>query len=413
MKILQEEFELREDQKNDKGKVRIKTSDPSPIFSQVWVNASKESKYGFSPNYNLGERKGGCLMEHFINNGVRDSTFRSYLLPVTSRPNLHILIHSTVTKILIENKTAKGVDLIINDGDGKMNDQSKFTLYATKEIILSAGTYHSPQILLLSGIGPKEHLKEHGIPLIADLPVGQHLQDHLMFPIKLSLREGTSWWPITITKMTVLLNPMNLVNYLLFGTGPFSTSGADLTFFYHSNDTYTERPDLQMHLLVTAGNTDVFTKFLGLPVETFELEVGESSDYSVWSEGFVVAPTLLHPKAIGSVTLRDTNPFTQPLIRYEAFGEEEDLDRLIKIIRMMEDILSQPSFQPLKPKILPHKSLAYEFPFGSDLYWKEYIKRFGSMLSHHLIINIITNSNDDDYDDTVIMVIICVINNVY
>ena len=128
---------------------------------------------GYPINDYNGEGEEGCSrIQVNVRNGVRSSTSVEYLGKTFDRKNLHISINSFVTKVEIEEKKATGVYVIRNG--------RKVLIKARKEIILSAGALNTPQILMLSGVGPKDHLNEHGIKVVADLPVGQNLQDHVM-----------------------------------------------------------------------------------------------------------------------------------------------------------------------------------------------------------------------------------------
>ena len=128
---------------------------------------------GYPINDYNGEGEEGCSrIQVNVRNGVRSSTSVEYLGKTFDRKNLHISVNSFVTKVEIEEKKATGVYVIRNG--------RKVLIKARKEIILSAGALNTPQILMLSGVGPKDHLNEHGIKVVVDLPVGQNLQDHVM-----------------------------------------------------------------------------------------------------------------------------------------------------------------------------------------------------------------------------------------
>lgn len=112
-------------------------------------------------------------MQYFLDYNTRSSTAHSYIYPVANRTNLNITVEALVSKVLICNKTATGIEF--------WNNGTKYTATARKEVILSAGAINSPQILMLSGIGPEEELTKLGIEIIADLPVGENFQDHISF----------------------------------------------------------------------------------------------------------------------------------------------------------------------------------------------------------------------------------------
>nr|CAI5856113.1 unnamed protein product [Callosobruchus analis] len=188
----------------------LSVSDPSYASraSHAWVQAAQEAGYPYV-DYN-GENQIGVSITMVHNfEGRRDHAERGWLRPFRHRKNLVIRKNSLVTKVLINPKTreAYGVEY---ESLGK-----KFTVTAKKEVILSSGVMNSPKILMLSGIGPKETLKEFDIPLIKNLPVGKIMYDHLFFPnLMFTVNK-----PITLTVLPFLV-PQTYVDHLTYGSGP-------------------------------------------------------------------------------------------------------------------------------------------------------------------------------------------------
>lgn len=170
------------------------------------------NEYGYHVNDPNGETLlGFSQSQATTRNGRRCSAAKAFLRPVHHRPNLHISINSRVTKILIDPKTkvAYGVEFVKN--------RQLYQILARKEVILSAGPVASPQLLMLSGVGPREHLEEIGIPVIQDLRVGFNLHDH-------SVVNGLDFvvnQPITISETSVQ-RPVYVLDYLINGQGPFT-----------------------------------------------------------------------------------------------------------------------------------------------------------------------------------------------
>lgn len=190
------------------------------------------SDMGYKENDPNGdELLGFSQVQATMRRGKRCSAAKAYLTPIKDRPNLTISTKSRVTKILIDriNKEAYGVEFTYN--------KVKYHINATKEIILSAGTIASPQLLMLSGIGPKRHLEKFNISIIQDLNVGYNLQDH----IGVSGLVFTINRPITIVETNVQ-NPRDLLNYLINGLGPFTSPGGaeGLAFLKLENSTSDE-----------------------------------------------------------------------------------------------------------------------------------------------------------------------------
>jgi hypothetical protein len=143
---------------------------------------------------------------------------------------------------------------------------------------------------------------------------------------------------------------------------------------------YKGRPDLQMHGMITAGDMPFYEGFLNYQ-RPFIDDIGDPSDYTVFSQGLVIAPTLLHPKAEGQVKLRTTerhegSPGTDkshPIIEYEMFGDKEDLDRMVEGIRRLERIMEAPAMAAHDPTLLYARSLAAQFGEDTDEYWRQYV----------------------------------------
>ncbi|VDH99913.1 choline dehydrogenase [Mytilus galloprovincialis] len=185
------------------GNLPISESRVSPL-PDVYSRSAKELGMK-TVDLNGEDMIGYTYMQANIKDGERYGTARAYIRPVLKRTNLHISVHSYVTKVLIEQKKAIGVEFIKNN--------RKTQVFARKEVIVSAGAINSPTLLMLSGIGPMKHLEDLGIPVNADLPVGENLEDHMMFFMKYKINQS-----YTVTKD--LSNSMtNTIWYELTGRG--------------------------------------------------------------------------------------------------------------------------------------------------------------------------------------------------
>lgn len=176
----------------------------------AFIEAGKE--FGYEENDpNDKEMLGFSKVQATIRNGRRCSAAKAYLRPIKKRANLFISMRSWVTKILIDpvTKVAYGVEFIKN--------RQRYRVNATKEVLLSAGTIASPQLLMLSGVGPEKHLQEVNIPVIQNLSVGYNLQDHVgLSGLAFLVNE-----PITVSESSVQ-SPSAVLSYYLFGRGPFT-----------------------------------------------------------------------------------------------------------------------------------------------------------------------------------------------
>ena len=154
-------------------------------LAQAWVDAAVESGYPRNADFNGAEQEGAGLYQTTMRHGVRSSTAAAYLAPVRNRANLQVITDALTTRIVFDGKRATGVEY---EARGV-----KYTAQANAEVIVAAGAFNSPQLLQLSGLGPAELLRGHGVPVIADLPsVGAELSDHYFTRIILRAKEPLS-----------------------------------------------------------------------------------------------------------------------------------------------------------------------------------------------------------------------------
>ena len=332
-------------------------------LSDAYMKAAKELGWRID-DYNGKDQEGLSRIQVTVRKGVRSSTGVEFLGNTADRENLHIVIRSHVTKIEIKNKRATGVYFV--------REGRKYFIKAKREVILSAGTIGSPQILMLSGVGPKEHLKELGIQVFADLPVGQNLQDHLMTLMFARINTSDS-----ITENLKESLPSRL-KYLLFGTGPLSVGGADGTGFFHideskKGDTY---PDIQFILfsLFPDGNYFKFTD------EIAKEYLAKNPN----EEGFMTVVSTTHPKSRGIIKLRSTDPFDHPILDPQYLTDKRDIGEFIAGIRMWEKFMETATMKKLGANIEQSKlSVCSKHEFRSDAYWECYARHLALTVYHH------------------------------
>nr|CAI5856112.1 unnamed protein product [Callosobruchus analis] len=326
----------------------LSVSDPSYASraSHAWVQAAQEAGYPYV-DYN-GENQIGVSITMVHNfEGRRDHAERGWLRPFRHRKNLVIRKNSLVTKVLINPKTreAYGVEY---ESLGK-----KFTVTAKKEVILSSGVMNSPKILMLSGIGPKETLKEFDIPLIKNLPVGKIMYDHLFFPnLMFTVNK-----PITLTVLPFLV-PQTYVDHLTYGSGPQGFCLAEVMQYINTNVTNTSNPHpdaADIEYMVTGGSpvSDFgfnARRYLNIPQQLYDI---------VWkpyehTPVFMVIPVLLHPKSKGHMTLLSKDPAESPLFfpNYFTDPENHDIKVFIASIREAQRIVKSPALQKFDAKIV-------------------------------------------------------------
>ncbi|KAK3095685.1 hypothetical protein FSP39_017574 [Pinctada imbricata] len=356
---------------NTAGPILVSELSMTPL-AKMFLDAGKEMGYKVHDcNGNDGEPEGFCKLQSFTGNGLRSSTARGYLISASKRPNLHIAPNSHVTKILFTGKSANGVQLVRNG--------LKETIKAKKEVIISAGAVSSPQILMLSGVGPKEHLQKLEIPVVADLPVGKNLQDHLMIPLMVEMNDSISSSPNWV------FSTWSHIQYKLFKTGYLAMPGmreAGAFFKLYEDST---APDVQMTLHSTDITYSRRFSFLELHDEEAKEEM-ENTEEEMKVEGRrftigVMAPQ--HPHSVGTITLASRDPFDYPLIDPQYLTEKADIDIFIRGVRKAQNIIATSPFKMFSAKVVDVEiDQCKTHKFDSDPYW-ECLVRHLALTNYH------------------------------
>ncbi|KAK7496665.1 hypothetical protein BaRGS_00012072 [Batillaria attramentaria] len=324
-------------------------------LSELLRHAGQEM--GYSIVDHNGESMIGFVESQFnVANGERQSTSRAFLHPVLDRENLHVGINAHVNKVVIENGRATGVEFTTGG--------NTHTVRAKREVILSAGAIGSPQILMLSGVGPKEHLESLGIKVQADLPVGDNLQDHVFADIGFSINTTDG---ITVDKMNSLWEQ---AKYFFFGTGVWSLGyGIETMAFSASTDSKrrADYPDVQLHFPVLMVD---WASVISVTPEEAERQSARRT-----SNGFACLATLLHPTSVGTIRLRSTDPRQHPAVDPN-YSTDEDVEVLLYGVRMCQRVSTTPTLQRLGAKLVdkPVKACADKHQFDSDDYWRCHIR---------------------------------------
>lgn len=250
-------------------------------------------------------------------NGLRCSTARAFLSPVKNRKNLHVIKNAHATKLVFIPGTNKIKGVLLNQ-----NGKDIF-VKAMKEVIVSSGAINSPQLLLLSGIGPQKHLKNLGIEVKADLPVGENLQDHLFVPIFYTVPGDN--------ELASLANVAGaFAQYILKHEGPLAgISPHRVIGFWNTTDSQATSPDIQNHYLIfPAGINNMLNMF---EKHDFSDEIQQKFEAMNKKQStMVVYNVLLKPKSRGKITLKSKNPMDKPLIYANYFDNLEDMKTVIK-----------------------------------------------------------------------------------
>lgn len=341
-------------------------------LSIAFIKAGQELGYE-NRDINGEEQTGFMLTQATIRRGSRCSTSKAFLRPVRLRSNLHIAMHAHATRILIDKvtKRAYGVEF------KKYN--KKYVIFARKEVILSAGAINSPQLLMLSGVGPADHLQEMNIPVISDLPVGNNLQDHVgLGGLTFVVND-----PVTVTKSR-FQTPAVAMEYVLNERGPMSFPGIEGLAFVNSKyaDPSGLWPDIQFHFGPSSVNSDggeQIRKILNLRDGVYNTVYKPLEKSETWT----ILPLLLRPKSSGWIRLRSKSPFIQPSIEPNYFAHPEDVAVLVEGIKIAHNVSATAAFQRFgsRPHKIPLPGCRH-LPFMSDEYWECCIRQFTFTIYH-------------------------------
>ncbi|HHW2988136.1 TPA: GMC family oxidoreductase [Pseudomonas aeruginosa] len=313
--------------------------------TKAFVESAIRAGHAYNADFNGASQDGVGYYDVTIRDGRRWSTATAFLKPVRQRDNLTVITGAHVERILLHRKQAIGVQALIAGRSVRFK--------AHKEVLLAAGAFGSPHLLMLSGIGPEAELKPQGIGVRHDLPgVGQNLQDH---PDVVLCYKSCDTSLLGLSLCGGLKMGKSLVQYLRHRQGLFSSNGAEAGGFLRT-DTRLARPDIQLHSVI--GTIDDHNRKLH------------------WGHGFSCHVCVLRPKSLGSVGLASANPLTAPRIDPNFLGHDDDVQTLLKGYRMAREIIGQAPMARLGLQELYSKDL------HSDEHLVELLRRRTDTIYH-------------------------------
>jgi choline dehydrogenase len=284
---------------------------PNPV-SKAFIEAGVEIGLKHNPDCNGAEQDGVGLTPVNQKNGQRHSAADAFLKPALKRPNLTVQTGAQATHLLFAGKRVVGVAY---RKDGQPSEAR-----ANRDVILSGGAINSPQLLLLSGIGPKDHLESLGIGVQVDLPgVGQNLQDHIAFTVAYECTQS-----VTLASAEKI---GNVLNYLLFKKGPLTSNVAEAIAFVRTN-AQVSAPDIEL---------------IGAPTYFMDHGYGNPAGH-----GFTVGAVLLQPQSRGSLRLRTADPKAAPIIEPNYFAQETDLYILVEGVKIARRVAQTQALAPYR-----------------------------------------------------------------
>ncbi len=280
-------------------------------LSEAFIAACAAQGIPLNPDFNGARQEGAGYFQFTIKNNRRHSTAGAFLKPVLSRPNLVVRTGAHTRRVLMQGTNVKGIEY---QRKGKI-----LRAYAAGEVILAAGAFGSPQLLMLSGIGREAELRKVGLSVKHVLPgVGQNLQDHLIVGVSSLCREKVS--------LNTAQGNVNLLRYLLFKKGPYTASPLEANAFYATQPGL-DRPDMQLHFSPAHGEV-----------------LHDPSTHPHDTDGYTILPTLIRPYSVGEVGLKSADPLAAPRIDPRYLSDERDRKALLAGVRKAIQLLQDEAF---------------------------------------------------------------------
>jgi len=336
----------------DSGELEVCVPDAARVLSDVLAQASLAAGFGVTADYHGEHSEGFMRMEMTVSRGRRASAARAFLDPVMHRPNLRVQCAALATRIVLEQGRAVGVEYL---AAGR-----PLTARADREVILAGGTYGSPQLLMLSGIGPPEELRAHGLPVHHALPgVGENLIEH---PLTFTVNEAH---PRTfLNELRFDRAVVSVLRWALLGSGAFATNACAGNVFLRT-EAHLDRPDMQ--LTCPAGG------HAALP--------GARIWYPLIAapppQALAVAVSMIREDSRGRVRLRSAHPADPPRILFNLFSASSDVARMIRGIRAARHLYAQ---EPLKSLVVRESVPGAEYRTDAEL--TRFIRDTGAITQH-------------------------------
>lgn len=332
------------------------------------IAAAKERGHAYVDDINANKRFGYTNVQGTYAYHRRQSTAKAFLIPAKHRPNLHIIYNAHVKTIqMIRHNRAEGVKFAIHTKNGVY----QMDAFAKKEVIVSAGSINSPQLLMLSGIGPKEHLNKHKIPVKVDLPVGKNLLDHLYVQL---------WFKFKAIYSSPLDTLDSVYDFLMHNKGALTVPLHVMGMVSTVNETV--RPEIEIILYYVPSNSSnlaFFVDLMNYKPEIKQTLLETNKQFSVT----LVAVVLLHPKSSGSIELKGTNPYEHPHIFPNYFNHPDDMKTMVRAVRQQISYVDTKAYRSLGMEYirLPMNECD-KFTFESDKYWQCYCTHMSTTEYH-------------------------------
>lgn len=363
---------------NQHGLLSVEYNRMRTVLAEGFVEASKYLGQR-EIDYNSGDQLGVSYLQANTLRGQRHSAYRAFIEPILSRKNLHIMVNTRATKVLIEPKTKTAVGVMY------LRNHKRHLVKARKEVVLSAGTFLSPQLLMLSGVGMKRDLSRLGIPLIKELPVGKIMYDH-----------WSHFGPTFVVNTTGqslnserALTPETVGRYA-HGGGILTIPGGVEALSFMKTRSGLQRgpsvPDVELILVSGGYHSDEgagISRGMRISPSLYNSVYKRLEDTRI--DTISIMPMLFHPRSAGYLELKSANPFHWPKLYSNYLQHGEDVEALLEGIKFAIKLSQTPPLQKLGAKLfnVPLPSCAH-LHFGSDDYWRCSIRTLTTTLHHQV-----------------------------
>lgn len=348
------------------GPIKVDSLGDFTEFQSLSLDAAAEKGYKFINDINADNATGYVQLQGTLFKGIRSSTVRAYLIPAMNRSNLHVIKHAFVKKILINDQNvAYGVTFNYKGKEMKA--------FSQKEVIISAGTIMSSNILMRSGVGPRNDLQKHKISVKSDLPVGNNnLIDHASMSL---------FFKLNPSKTTPTKTIDDFYNYAIHKTGPLTLNPQLSAFLNTLNDS--PYPDIQASYDFYPVNSTGLRKFLN-QLNYKEFFKTALLDVNSFYDVATIRIRLIQPVSRGYVKLDSKSSFHTPKVQVNYFGVEKDIETMLRGVKLQLSLLETKAYRKAGVEFI-HIPIEEcdRFAFLSDAYLKCYIEYTSVMGGHH------------------------------
>ena len=358
---------------NTKGPMNINYPPYHTPLAEAFLEAGLEMGYPLI-DYNGRQRVGFSYIQATMKNGERMSTNRAYLHTIKYKDNIFLTRHSLAEKILIDPRTKRAIGVQFN------KDGESIRVRARKEVLICTGAIGSPQLLMLSGIGPKNHLEDVGVPVVKDAPVGENLMDHIAYGGLVFLVDK----PVSILP-NEMANPARpyLREYFNNRYGPLTVPGCAEALGFIDVDRPRETESMPNVELLFIGASVVsgggFYRNVGISTSFWDKLYSRIHGRNSWT----IFPMLMRPKSRGVIRLQNKLPISKPIIIPNYLNDPEDVRVMVKGIRAAIKVSKTRAMQRFKSKLYEKPIMGCEeFEYDSDLYWECAARTFTFTIYH-------------------------------